>query len=148
MTLPPGIEGQPDTGIREDVAPQAIPFTPVPVRVIDANTERVPPEFCSHMTWTIMETNMGPPTQIYPRSLKRYKGKAQVTFPNAGTLYMNNRPDPLSGPNPQGSSITVADASVVNLPDYDAMQPMYAVSSIGGVTVSVWDEQYGMVANQ
>lgn len=36
--------------------------------------------------------------------------------------------------------------SIVPLPEYEAMQPLYAVATVAGITISVWDESYGEVA--
>lgn len=52
---------------------------------------------------------------------------------------------------PTTFSVANANANVAGggnlfLPDYDSMQPMYAIATIAGCTLSVWDESFGNVA--
>jgi len=121
-------------------------FPVVPVRIVFDENQRLAPSFCSHMTWQIAQTGQGVPTQILPRQERRFKAKFLVNFTAAGTLYLNNRQGPLGNPTPQGSELVAAVVGNFTLPDYDAMQPMYAIASVAGVTVSVWDEAFGAVS--
>lgn len=122
-------------------------FPVVPVKVIFDENQRLSPTFCSCMTWPIAVVGVNTPLLILPRKETRFKAKFIVNFPAAGTLYVNTKSDPLSNPSPQGFTLTVTAAGNSLLPDYDAMQPMYAIASIAGVTISVWDESYGAVAS-
>jgi hypothetical protein len=130
--------------VNEDIGQQ---FPVVPVKVMFNENERVPPEFVSCMTWPIPVAGVNSPLQIMPRSQTRYKAKWMITFPAAGTVWLNNTQAPLSGASPQGYTVTVAAAINFPLPDYEAQQAMSAVASIPGVTISVFDELYGAVAS-
>lgn len=122
-------------------------FVPVPVRIVFDENMRLAPTFCSHMTWPVPVVGSDTPIQILPRRETRYKAKFSVVFTAAGTLYTNNRPDPLGNPTPQGAQFTQAAAGTFTIPDYDAMQPMYVIASVAGVTITVWDESFGAVAS-
>lgn len=121
-------------------------FGVVPVRVVFTENEQLAPSYCSCMTWPVGQVNVSIPTQILPRKEKRYKAKFIVNFPGAGNVILNTKLDPLTLPSPQGFTFTVTAAGNFALPEYDAMQPMYIIASIAGVTISVWDESYGNVS--
>jgi hypothetical protein len=117
----------------------------VPVRVMHDETIRVPPEFASCMTWPIQQIGVGQPTQILQRRYTRYKTKFLALFPGAGTLFLNTKFEPVSNPSPQGFTVTAAAAGLVPIPEYEAMQGMWAIATIPGVLLSVMDESYGQV---
>ena len=151
MTTLPGEwteDEYPDQDVPEDIHGQLAGHTVVPVHVVHSESERVAPEFCSTMTWTVPQ--YGPagviPVQLLTRRYKRYKAKFIVNFPAAGSLVVSTKIDNLASANPQGFTLALAAAGLYPLPEYDAMQPLYAVGSIAGIIVSVLDESYGEVA--
>jgi hypothetical protein len=144
MTLPEGFPADPGEVYEEQVAEEWQPAV-VPVRVMHDETIRVPPEFASCMTWAITQVGQGAPVQILQRRLHRYKVKFLANFPGAGTLFLNTKFEPVSNPSPQGFAVTVAAAGIMPVPEYEGMQPMYAIATIAGVTLSVMDESYGQV---
>lgn len=115
----------------------------VPVKIVFDENERVSPQFCSHMTWPV--PHAAPAQMVVPRNKFRYKAKLTAIFPGAGSIYTNHYPDPLSNVNPQGATFTVLAAGSIELPDYDAEQPLYVIASIAGVALTVWDETYGQL---
>lgn len=121
-------------------------FPTVPVKVVFDENEQLTPTFCSCMTWPVPAVNTTGALLVLPRQEKRFKSQLVALFPGAGTLYFNTKVDPLNNPTPQGFAITVAAAGLQLLPPYECMQPMYAIASIPGVTLSIWDEVYGKVA--
>lgn len=136
----------PDPGeIYEEAVTEEWEPAVVPVRVMHDETIRVPPEFASCMTWTIPQVGAGTPVQILQRRYHRYKTKFLAVFPGAGTLFINTKFEPVSNPSPQGFSITAAAAGMVPVPEYEAMQGMWAIGSIAGIQLSVMDESYGQV---
>lgn len=144
MTIPIGLEGT-DDSIDARNNQRAAFGTPVPVRVMFDENERIPPEFAAWLTVPI--GTVGNPTRVVGRINTRYKCKMSVLIPTGGaTLYIANNFAPLSLPNPIGYSLTYA-AGQFNLPEYDGMQPVYMVASAAGVVVSVLDESYGAVTN-
>lgn len=139
----------PDQDTPEDIHGSLAGHTVIPVHVVHDESVRVAPEFCGCMTWTVPQ--YGPtgvvPVQLLQRRYKRYKAKFLVTMPAAGSIIINSKQEPLTGlTTPQGFTLTLAAAGIYPLPEYDAMQPLYAVGSIAGITVSVFDESYGEVA--
>lgn len=109
-------------------------------------THRQSPDFASFMTWPIPQVGIGTPLLFAPRKPQRYKAKHVLTFPAAGTIWINSKSDPLSLPTPQGFTYTVAAAGNFSIPDYDAQQPLYAIASIAGVTISQFDESFAVGA--
>jgi hypothetical protein len=102
-------------------------------------TVRRPPEFGSCMTWAVPQVGIGTPVQILQRQAGRFKAKLIVT--NAGTsIVFNSKLDPLQGANPQGFTVTAIGA----LPDWESQQPLYAIATGAGGSVSVWDETYSL----
>lgn len=123
-------------------------FVPVPVRIVFDENMRLAPTFCSHMTWPIPVVGSDIPVRVLPSRETRYKAKFIVNFTAAATLYMHNQQGPLGNPTPTGSQFIATAAGTFDLPDYDAMQPMYMIASASGVTVSIWDESFGAVASE
>lgn len=144
MTMPEGFPADPGEIYEEQVTEEWNPAV-VPVRVMHDETIRVPPEFASCMTWTITQIGVGAPVQILQRRLHRYKTKFWAFFPGAGTLFLNTKFEPVSNPSPQGFSVTATAAGFVAIPEYEAMQPLYAIATVAGVQLSVMDESYGQV---
>jgi hypothetical protein len=142
MTIPYEITEEGGEEYEGNVAEELSPVV-VPVRVVFNENERLPPEFAGMMTWAIPQAPLY--ATVLQRAYKRYKAKFIANFPGAGTLYLNTKIDPLTNPSPQGFSVTVTAAGLVPLPEYEAMQPLYAAGSIAGITLAVMDERYGAV---
>jgi hypothetical protein len=142
VTIPYEITEEGGEEYEQNVTEQLEPVV-VPVRVVFNENERLPPEFAGMMTWSVSQAPLY--TTVLQRSYKRFKAKLLASFPGAGTLYLNTKIDPLTNPSPQGFSVTVTAAGLVPLPEYEAMQPLYAAGSIAGITLAVMDERYGAV---
>lgn len=121
----------------------------VPVRVVFSETENLPPEFASFMTWPVGQVNVSAPTQIIQRRYKRFKAQLMISIPAAGTVTINSKFEPLSkDASPQGWSYTFTAANNnpgFLLPPYESQQPLWAIASIAGVTIAVLDQSYGQV---
>jgi hypothetical protein len=144
MSLPSDFPPEPGEIYEEQVTQEWEPAV-VPVRVMHDETIRVPPEFASCMTWTLPVIGAGSPVQILQRRMQRYKAKFLLNFPGAGTVYINTKFEPVSNPSPQGFNVTLAAAGNMVIPEYESMQPVYAIASITGITLAVLDESYGQV---
>lgn len=142
-------EEYPDQNTLADIhGMQATGHVVTPVHVLYDESERLSPEFCSCMTWSIPVFGATGviPVQLLQRRYKRYKAKFVVNFTAAGFIVVNTKMEPLTLTSPQGFNVVATAAGNTPLPEYDAMQPMWAVASVAGVTISVWDESYGEVA--
>lgn len=126
-----------------------------PVRVEFEQTQRVAPETAS---WSFFQVSIAlavggtgsfQPTQICPHRYHRYKAKFLWTIPANTTVYLDRVPDRLmSGALGTTFQVTTGATGLVSasvLPDYDGQQPLYAVATNAGVTVSVMDESYKAV---
>lgn len=142
-TLPEGWLEEDDGEEYEEAMTEQLQPLVVPVRVVESESKRVPPEFAGMMTWPVPQAPSY--VGIVQRSYERYKAKFIVNFPGAGTLYMNTKIDPLTNPTPQGFSLTVAAGGNASLPDYDCQQALYVCGSIAGITIAVMDERFGKV---
>jgi hypothetical protein len=145
VTLPYDFEDSSEE--QDQTAEYGSKMSPVPVRIMFDENQQVSPQFCSWMTFPIGQTGVSPATQICTHRYHRYKAKFIVNFPGAGTLYIARVPDYLNtGATGNAFALTVAAAITGNLlPDYDGEQPVYAIASIAGVSISVMDESYGTV---
>jgi hypothetical protein len=144
MSVSDYLAPEPGEEYEEQMTAQLAPAI-VPVHVMLDESETVPPEFASCMTWTIPQTGVGTPVQILQRRYHRMKAKFLANFPGAGTLIINTKYDPLTLPSPQGFMLSVLAAGSAPLPEYDSMQPVWAIATISGITLSVLDESYGQV---
>lgn len=121
------------------------PEHPIHVKVVDVASQNVAPEFVGMATWVVQLAGSGNPTQLLQHRYHRYKAKMIWTIPAATTVWLDNKPDSLSNPNPPATkaSLTGPLASWI-MPEYDGQQPLYAVfTGTGPVTVTVFDESYG-----
>jgi len=121
-------------------------FPVVPVKVIFDENQQLAASFCACMTWTVPVVNINTPLLIIPRKESRFKTQFIVNFPAAGILYLNTKSDPLTNPTPQGFNLIETVAGNYSLPPYEAMQPMYAIATIPGITISMWDQSFGTVS--
>lgn len=117
----------------------------IPVRIVSQPQERESPEFGAWFTVTIGQSGLVSASpycsQVLQRRYRRFKAKfGPCTFQSATSVVFNSKPDPLTGPNPQGW--IMATTGLV-LPDYDAEQPLYAIAVGGTATLPVLDESYG-----
>jgi hypothetical protein len=112
-----------------------------PAEAPSSGQHRAPPEFGSCMTWVIPQVGQGQPVQILQRQPQRFKAKWIVAGPagNVGVV-LNSKLDPLQGASPQGITITVQGSQ----PDWESQQPLYAIATTAGVTISIWDETYAL----
>lgn len=121
----------------QSYAGDAYQVEPIPVVNV---TQRQTPEKASCMTWAIPQTGQGTPVQVLQRRERRFKAKAIITFPGAGTVTINSRQDGVA--NNQGYTITVPNAGIFSLPDWETEQPLWAIASISGCTFAVIDESF------
>ena len=123
------------------------PEKPVHVKVVDTATERVAPEFTGMATWNVQLAGSGNPTQLLQRRYHRYKAKMVWNIPAATTVWLDNKPDSLSNPQPPATKASfTGPLTAWVMPEYDGQQPLYAVfTGTGPVTVTVIDESYGTV---
>ena len=143
MTLPYEFGADQDVDFEPNIAESDYPAV-VPVKIVMSETENVPPQFASCMTWPIGQVGVASPTQILQRRLHRFKTQFLLNMPGAGVVTFNTKQEPLMNPNPQGFSFTAA-AIVANqaLPPFESAQPLYVIASIAGCTVAVLDQSYG-----
>jgi hypothetical protein len=145
MTTPAGWADEGDEYYGEDVATALEPPV-VPVRVVHTDEKRIPPEFCSMNSYTIAQIGQNQPTQVLTRAYERFKAKFYLYFPGAGTVWFNTKQEPLTNPSPSGFPYTVTAAGILVPHEYEAMQPLWCISTIAAVTVAVMDQRYGKVA--
>lgn len=122
------------------------PEHPVHVKVTDTQSQRVAPEYTAWQTMSVVQAGTGVATQICPHRYHRYKAKMMWTIPASTVVYLDNKPDALSGPTPPPSVAQLTGPITAWMPDYDGQQALYAVyTGTGPVAVTVMDESYGTV---
>ncbi len=122
----------------------------VPVEIINANTERVTPQFANVMTWTIQQFGAAqgsqpPYTQILQKRQNRFKAKMVLSLGTATGVALATSSEKLTGTSaPQSNQAVFLATASGNLPDWESERPLYAVA-IGGAnaTIAIIDESYG-----
>ena len=143
------IEDQPEywdaeTGEDETYGDNDYPQIPHALVEVVGQGQRVAPEFNPWSSFSIPLAGSASPIQILQRRYHRYKAKFTPNIPAATTLYFANTPQVLMAP--AIPSTVAAFITGQNIPDYDGMQPLYAVyTGTGPVTITVLDESYGPV---
>jgi hypothetical protein len=111
---------------------------PIPVHDV---SERRTPDLVSTMTWQIPTAGTGQPVQILQRTTKRFKAKITVNSLTAGGIVFSQLIDRVQGSSPQGATYSPTVFPCF-LPDWESVQPLYAICLTGTATVSVQDERF------
>lgn len=169
MTLDRGWIDEPFTEQNESPNLGEMPEHPVHVKVTNTQTQRVAAEFSAWQRF-IIPTVGGSPVQLCPHRYHRLKAIFTIDVIQNGVLFLGNQPDVLAGTTNNGtlgsstllsqpanvwsfSILTHASAPYSTgtvsgaIPDYEAMQPLYAIWSgtYGALAINVLDMTYGTV---
>jgi hypothetical protein len=143
-TESPFVEGESTYAQEENPMLGEMPNHPLHVKVVDTQTQQVAPEFAALSTWQPIVAGTGVATQILPHRYHRHKAKFVWNIPANTIVYVSNKPDALSSPNPPATVYQITTGQ--NQPNWESQQPMYAVyTGTGPVSVAVVDESYGTV---
>jgi hypothetical protein len=132
---------------------------PIQVEIANSQVQEVAPEATAWSNLAIPQvpvvagTGASQPAQLCPHAYHRYKAKFLWFIPSTVTLpvtvYLSKNKDVLMGgstANVYQFTVTTAIANSFPLvPDYDGQQPLYAMASQPGTTVSVMDEIFKRV---
>jgi hypothetical protein len=103
-----------------------MPHHPLHVKVVDTQAQNVAAEFTAWSTQFPVVAGGGVATQLCPHRYHRLKAKFNWYIPPGITVWIANKPDPLSSPTPANSQYQLTSTNG-DQPDYDGQQPMYAV---------------------
>jgi hypothetical protein len=123
------------------------PGKPVHVKVTNEQTQNVASEFSAWANIYPILAGSGVATQVAPHRYHRNELHWLITVPAGTTLWLANKPDPISTPTPAVTNFNIT-GPVTNmaLPTYKGQQPVYATyTGTGPVTIMVSDETYGVV---
>jgi hypothetical protein len=130
--------------------PQGWDGPTIPVHIASwgaARAEEVSADRVGLVTWTLQQAGQVAQVPLAPILQRRYRrDKAYILILSLGgstQIIFNNRSDSLTGPNPQGLVIPVAGLTLpFILPEWENVQPLYAVSAGGQAVVGIIDHAY------
>lgn len=103
-----------------------MPHHPLHVKVVDTQAQSVAAEFTAWSTQYPAAAGAAVAVQLCPHRYHRVKAKFNWFIPPGYTVWIANKPDPLSNPSPPISGYQLTNSNG-DQPDYDGQQPMYAV---------------------
>lgn len=112
-----------------------MPNHPLHVKVVATESQDVAPEFAAWSTQYPVQAGQGVATQLCPHRYHRYKTEFNWYIPPGYTIYLANKPDPLSSPTPAVTQFQLTYANG-DMPDYHGQQPLYAVYTYTAPTIT------------
>jgi hypothetical protein len=113
-----------------------MPHHPLHVKVVDAQTQEIAAEFSAWTAQFPILAGAGVATQICPHRYHRDSCRMAWSVPAGYTVFLANKPDYLSSPNPPtGSVYQITNGNNPALV-YEGQQPLYAVYTGAGQTPS------------
>jgi len=103
-----------------------MPHHPLHVKVVDTENQNVASEFTAWSTQAPVQAGQGVATQLCPHRYHRNVTRFRWYIPPGITVWLANKPDPLSSPTPATTAYQLT-STMLPQPDYEGQQPLYAV---------------------
>jgi hypothetical protein len=110
-----------------------MPHHPLHVKVVDAQTEEQAAEFTAWSTQYPALAGSAVATQVCPHRYHRDSCRMNWSVPPGYTVWIGNKPDPLSNPAPPPTGFQLTNANNPGAMVYEGQQPMYAVYTFTAV---------------
>jgi hypothetical protein len=104
-----------------------MPGHPLHVKIVDTQSQNVAAEFTAWTTLPLALAGSAVATQICPHRYHRDSARLYWYIPTGCTVWVANKPDPLSNPNPPASGFALTPLNNSGQMVYEGQQPLYAV---------------------